>query len=92
MKQQPDRRDIIGDDPAVPRAPRVLPGVAPGVMPGIMPGLPGTQPGVAPGIAPLVVADVLAQQGRGAISSDTQGSYTGSPAAGDRPEQDADDL
>lgn len=85
MKQQPDPRDIIGDDPAVPRAPRVLPGVTPGVM-------PGTQPGVAPGIAPLVVADVLAQQGRGAISSDTQGSYTGSPAAGDRPEQDADDL
>ena len=87
MKQQPDPRDIIGDDPAVPRAPRVLPGVTPGVMPG----LPGTQPG-NPGIAPLVVADVLAQQGRGAISSDTQGSYTGSPAAGDRPEQDADDL
>ena len=88
MKQQPDRRDIIGDDPAVPRAPRVLPGVAPGVMPG----LPGTQPGVAPGIVPLVVADVLSQQGRGAISSDTQGSYTGSPAADDHPEQDADDL
>ena len=87
MKQQPDPRDIIGDDPAVPRAPRVLPGV----MPGVMPGLPGTQPG-SPGVAPLVVADVLAQQGRGAISSDTQGSYTGSPAAGDRPEQDADDL
>lgn len=88
MKQQPDRRDIIGDDPAVPRAPRVLPGVTPGVMPG----LPGTQPGVAPGIMPLIVADVLSQQGRGAISSDTQGSYTGSPAADDRPEQDADDL
>ncbi len=88
MKQQPDRRDIIGDDPAVPRAPRVLPGVTPGVMPG----LPGTQPGVAPGIVPLIVADVLSQQGRGAISSDTQGSYTGSPAADDRPEQDADDL
>ncbi len=88
MKQQPDRRDIIGDDPAVPRAPRVLPGVTPG----IMPGLPGTQPGVAPGIVPLIVADVLSQQGRGAISSDTQGSYTGSPAADDRPEQDADDL
>ena len=87
MKQQPDPRDIIGDDPAVPRAPRVLPGV----MPGVMPGLPGTQPG-SPGIAPLVVADVLSQRGRGAISSDTQGSYTGSPAAGDRPEQDADDL
>ena len=88
MKQQPDRRDIIGDDPAVPRAPRVLPGVTPG----IMPGSPGTQPGVAPGIVPLIVADVLSQQGRGAISSDTQGSYTGSPAADDRPEQDADDL
>ena len=88
MKQQPDPRDIIGDDPAVPRAPRVLPGVTPCVMPG----MPGTQPGVAPGIVPLVVADVLSQQGRGAISSDTQGSYTGSPAAGDRPEQDADDL
>ena len=88
MKQQPDRRDIIGDDPAVPREPRVLPGVTPG----IMPGLPGTQPGVAPGIVPLIVADVLSQQGRGAISSDTQGSYTGSPAADDRPEQDADDL
>lgn len=88
MKQQPDRRDIIGDDPAVPRAPRVLPGVTPGVMPGS----PGTQPGVAPGIVPLIVADVLSQQGRGAISSDTQGSYTGSPAADDRPEQDADDL
>lgn len=88
MKQQPDPRDIIGDDPAVPRAPRVLPGVTPGVMPGS----PGTQPGVAPGIVPLIVADVLSQQGRGAISSDTQGSYTGSPAADDRPEQDADDL
>ena len=88
MKQQPDPRDIIGDDPAVPRAPRVLPGVTPGVMPG----LPGTRPGVAPGIAPLIVADVLSQQGRGAISSDTQGSYTGSPAADDHPEQDADDL
>ena len=73
MKQQPDRRDIIGDDPAAPRAPRVL-------------------PGIAPGIVPLVVADVLSQQGRGAISSDTQGSYTGSPAADDHPEQDADDL
>ena len=88
MKQQPDPRDIIGDDSAVPRVPRVLPGV----MPGVMPGLPGTQPGVAPGIVPLIVADVLSQQGRGAISSDTQGSYTGSPAADDRPEQDADDL
>lgn len=34
----------------------------------------------------------LREQGRGAISSDVLGSYTGTPEDGERPVQDADDL
>ena len=37
-------------------------------------------------------ADILRRQGRGKIESDVLGSYTGSPAEGEQPEQDADDL
>lgn len=35
---------------------------------------------------------VLREQGRGAILSDVLGSYTGTPADREQPEQDADDL
>lgn len=41
---------------------------------------------------PMQVAGALAEQGRGAIASDTLGSYTGTPSDGGEPEQDADDL
>ncbi len=34
----------------------------------------------------------LREQSRGPIPSDVLGSYTGTPASGERPEQDADDL
>ncbi len=34
----------------------------------------------------------IREQGRGAIASDVLGSYTGTPADGALPEQDADDL
>lgn len=37
-------------------------------------------------------AHILRSQSRGEIPSDVQGSYTGSPADGDKPVQDADDL
>ena len=37
-------------------------------------------------------ARVMPDQGRGAITSDVLGSYTGTPADGGVPEQDADDL
>lgn len=37
-------------------------------------------------------AGTLRRQGRGKIESDVLGSYTGSPAEGEQPEQDADDL
>ncbi len=34
----------------------------------------------------------MQEQGRGDIPSDVLGSYTGTPEAGEVPEQDADDL
>lgn len=37
-------------------------------------------------------AHELQKQGRGRISSDILGSYTGTPEKGKMPEQDADDL
>ena len=37
-------------------------------------------------------AEALREQGRGEIPSDVLGSYTGTPADGVHPEQDADDL
>ena len=45
-----------------------------------------------PILYPIIAADVLPRQGRGQISSDTQGSYTGTPEDGVQPVQDADDL
>lgn len=45
-----------------------------------------------PILDPILAADVLPRQGRGQISSDTQGSYTGTPEDGVQPVQDADDL
>lgn len=45
-----------------------------------------------PVLDPIVAADVLPQQGKGEISSDTQGSYTGTPEDDVHPVQDADDL
>lgn len=53
--------------------------------------LPAT-PRKEPILDPIVAADVLPRQGRGEISSDTQGSYTGTPEDGVQPVQDADDL
>ncbi|MCI9273223.1 MAG: hypothetical protein HFE39_04600 [Clostridiales bacterium] len=38
------------------------------------------------------VAKVLRQEGKGEISSDVSGSYTGTPIDGGVPVQDADDL
>ncbi|MBE6758356.1 MAG: hypothetical protein E7552_07430 [Ruminococcaceae bacterium] len=37
-------------------------------------------------------AYIMPSEGRGAITSDVLGSYTGTPLDGDVPEQDADDL
>lgn len=37
-------------------------------------------------------SEALREQGRGDIPSDVLGSYTGTPADGGRPIQDADDL
>lgn len=50
------------------------------------------EPPAEPTVKPIIAAEVLPQQGRGIIASDTQGSYTGSPEDGCYPEQDADDL
>lgn len=50
------------------------------------------EPPKEPLVDPIVAADVMPQQGRGMIASDTQGSYTGTPEDGFRPVQDADDL
>lgn len=38
------------------------------------------------------VAQALPQEGKGDIPSDVNGSYTGTPADGGTPVQDADDL
>lgn len=43
-------------------------------------------------LTPIIAADTLSRQGRGDILSDIQGSYTGTPADGKLPVQDADDL
>ncbi len=47
-----------------------------------------------PLVSPIVAADsrVMPEQGRQDILSDVLGSYTGTPADGERPEQDPDDL
>ena len=37
-------------------------------------------------------ARTMHEQGRGSVVSDVLGSYTGTPADGEVPEQDADDL
>ena len=50
------------------------------------------EPEKEPLLDPIIAADVLPAQGRGPIPSDTTGSYTGTPADGLQPEQDADDL
>lgn len=48
------------------------------------------KPKIAP-VDPVIAGEALAQQGDN-IVSDILGSYTGTAADGDRPEQDADDL
>ncbi len=47
-----------------------------------------------PLLSPIVAADsrVMQEQGRQDILSDVLGSYTGTSADHERPEQDADDL
>ena len=46
-----------------------------------------------PGITPIMLAaETIRREGRGLIESDILGSYTGTPADGGMPEQDADDL
>lgn len=43
-------------------------------------------------VEPIIAADVMPTQGRGEITSDPNGSYTGTPEDGWYPVQDADDL
>ncbi len=46
-----------------------------------------------PGITPIMLAaETIQHEGRGLIASDILGSYTGTPADGEIPEQDPDDL
>lgn len=53
--------------------------------PAIRPNLPHDAP-----VDPINAAQTMTRKGH--IQSDVLGSYTGMPADGDRPEQDADDL
>ncbi len=48
------------------------------------------EPKIAP-VDPVIAAEQMARQGDN-IVTDILGSYTGVPADGGRPEQDADDL
>ena len=56
---------------------------------------PETSPSLSAGPSASVAREdalTMQEQGRGEIPSDVLGSYTGTPEAGEIPEQDADDL
>lgn len=57
----------------------------PRVLPNPMPEKPGI-------VEPIIAAGEMKCPGRNGIVSDPQGSYTGIPADGGEPVQDADDL
>lgn len=50
------------------------------------------QPDKVPIVDPIIAADTLHTQAQEGIPSDVDGSYTGTPVGGGKPEQDADDL
>ena len=55
--------------------------------PRVLPEPPKTTP-----IEPIIAAEIMPKQGKAQVKSDVLGSYTGTPAQGTQPEQDADDL